>query len=254
MTEGDWCPPERRFPQILPIGLSGVLIRFSDDLTDKANQTALVFRAIIDEAAIAGVLETSTSLTSTFLYYDPGQIQFCPLQERLHALLTELDSGLLSPPAGRKLWRIPAVFGGDDGPQLEEAADLAGTSPEQAIADLCRDPLNVLTLGFAPGQPYLGTLAEEWDIPRQRELTQQVPAASLVVAVRQVVLFANATPTGWRQVGQTAFSVFRPDSEDPFPLKPGDQVKFEEISSLELARIRKQDSTGAGGAQCEVLA
>ncbi|MEM6794791.1 MAG: glycoside hydrolase, partial [Acidobacteriota bacterium] len=35
-----------------------------------------------------------------------------------------------------------------------------------------------------------------------------------------------STPTGWRHVGQTAFKAFRPDSDTPFVLRPGDEVLF----------------------------
>jgi allophanate hydrolase subunit 1 len=69
--------------------------------------------------------------------------------------------------------------------------------------------VRVLAVGFAPGQPYLGPLGEEWNLPRLKAL-QQVPAGALVQAISQFVLFTGPAPTGWRHVGQTAFRCFRP--------------------------------------------
>ncbi|MCB2131969.1 MAG: carboxyltransferase domain-containing protein, partial [Rhodobacteraceae bacterium] len=111
-----------------------------------------------------------------------------------------------------------------------------------------------LTIGFAPGQPYLGELSPRWDIPRQVALTRRVPEGALVVAIRQLILFSAATPTGWRHIGQTAFRAFRPESADPFPLRPGDELLFPAIEPGELAAIRAADTHGDGGASVEVIA
>ena len=75
--------------------------------------------------------------------------------------------------------------------------------------------VEVLALGFAPGQPYLGELPGHWALPRRQTLNPQVPQGALVTAVRQFVLFANPSPTGWRQVGRTGFACFRPGAADP---------------------------------------
>lgn len=113
--------------------------------------------------------------------------------------------------------------------------------------------MRVLTLGFAPGQPYTGELPPHWNIPRQQALTQSVPAGALVVAIRQLIVFTNATPTGWRHVGQTAFRNFRPDSDTPIALSPGDEICFRSVSAAEYARIQQSDTSGNGGAQREIL-
>ena len=113
--------------------------------------------------------------------------------------------------------------------------------------------MRVLTLGFAPGQPYMGELPENWNIPRMSELNPQVPGGALVCAIRQLIIFAGPTPTGWRHIGQTAFDCFRPGSNQPFALTPGDEVTFSEISAVELDQIRADHTDGSGGATSEVL-
>ena len=110
--------------------------------------------------------------------------------------------------------------------------------------------MRVLTIGFAPGQPYMGELAPHWDIPRQQGLTKSVPPGALVVAIRQLIIFTNASPTGWRHIGQTAFRTFRPGSDMPFPLSPGDELIFPSITRQEFDRIA-DDPTG--GAEREAL-
>ncbi len=241
------------YPRITDVGLSGMLVTFSDTLTEAANRAALALRARIEELRIEGVQETTTSLTSTFVVYDPLTLSQDLLRIHLSELLKETwhEAPL---PEGRKLWRIPAVFDHPDhGPQLQEAAELAGVSIKDAIDSLCDTNLRVMTLGFAPGQPYLGSLGPHWDIPRQQGLTKQVSVGAITVAIRQIVLFSTASPTGWRQVGQCAFRAFRPDQPDPFALTPGDEISFYPVTADALAQIRSEDQTGDGGASVEPL-
>jgi allophanate hydrolase subunit 1 len=93
-------------------------------------------------------------------------------------------------------------------------------------------------------------LPREWNIPRQTELTAQVPAGGLCVAIRQLVLFPVATPTGWRHIGQTALRLFRPDAAEPFLLRPGDEVLFEPTDPERFAALRDRDD---GSAVCEAI-
>lgn len=243
-----------RFPRIVNAGLCGVLVSFSDVLSESANRAALAFRARIEITAPPGVVETTTSLTSVFIVYDPQRLGVAVLHGYLSELLKSEVWENAALPENRRLWRIPAVFGGDHGPQLDEAADMAGLAPLRAIKELSAARLRVMTIGFAPGQPYLGSLSEHWNIPRQSGLTKQVPSGAIAVAIRQLVMFTTQTPTGWRQVGQTAFRGFRPECEAPFALRPGDEVQFVPITAEEFDAIRSQDKTGDGGAEWDKIA
>ena len=118
---------------------------------------------------------------------------------------------------------------------------MAGLSEAEAVESLSGAETNVLTIGFAPGQPYLGTLPEPWDIPRQTGLTPQVPVGALVVAIRQFVLFSVGAPTGWRHVGCTAVRLRDFDAPDPFLLRPGDAVRFPSVSAEVFARLEAAD-------------
>lgn len=240
-------------PTIRSVGLGGVLVTFGDKATDEANRAAIAFRAAVDDLDWPEVAESSSTLVSAFFRVDLVDHDFETLQGRLGEVIGMRDWTAAPLPAGRALWTIPAVFGGNRAPQLPEAAQAAGLSVAEATAQLTETRLRVLTLGFAPGQPYLGTLGENWDVPRQAGLTPQVPAGALVAAVRQICLFAKNTPTGWRHVGQSAFACFRPNTDTPFPLAPGDEVRFSDISAQELIRIEAHNRDGAGGAIREDL-
>ncbi|MBV0912367.1 5-oxoprolinase subunit B family protein [Anianabacter salinae] len=243
-----------RSATLRPLGPDGWLVSFATAFEDAANRAALAFRAAIDAEGWPEVSETSSSLVSAFVRFDPLARGAETLEDRLQNLLSSRDWSAADLPPGRRLWRLPVVWGGDLAPGLAEAAEAAGLSEEDAAAALSQARLRVLTLGFAPGQPYLGTLPPAFDLPRQTRLTPRVPEGALVLAVRQLTLFARPGQTGWRHVGQTAFRVFRPEAEDPFPLSAGDEIAFDPVSPDALGEIRRADSTGNGGARVEEIA
>ncbi|WP_025063817.1 5-oxoprolinase subunit B family protein [Sulfitobacter guttiformis] len=241
-------------PAIRLVGLSGLLVQFATRMSEPANRAAIAFRAAVEAAQWPEVRETSTSLVSTFISIDLVKSPPEATREKLRALLAQ-QNWLEAPlPAGRTLWEIPTLYGTDAAPQLEEAAEAAGVSPDVAIAELSSTRVRVLTIGFAPGQPYTGELPPHWDIPRQQSLTKSVPAGALVVAIRQLIIFTNASPTGWRHIGQTAFRNFRPHDATPIALTPGDELCFPAVTEAEFARIILTDTSGHGGAQKQVLA
>lgn len=241
---------KKDWPKVKTVGLDGFLVSFGDKLSEPANRAALAFREAIQKAAWDGVEESSTSLVSAYLRFDPLTRSHKDMRTALEEMINQCDWFSAKLPKGRRLWRVPTMFGGDAAPQLDEAASAAGLSPKDAIASISQTQVRVQTIGFAPGMPYLGELTPEWDIPRQTGLTDQVPAGGLCVAIRQLVLFPVATPTGWRHIGQTHFRPFRPEADAPFVLRPGDEVLFQPVSAGELWTFADDPD---GGATSEVI-
>ena len=232
------------YPRIAPVGLSGVLVSFAAEMEDRANLAAIAFRAAVDAENWPDVIETSSTLVSAFVAVDLSTTDYDDIAARLSRLLGEKDWLAAAPKTGRRLWTLPMCFEDEHAPQLDESAHAAGLSKAEARTSLQNARTRVITLGYAPGQPYLGLLDKVWDIPRQTEVTPQVPAGALVLAIRQFVLFTAAMPTGWRHVGQTAFLPFDAQRDQPVALSPGDEIRFAPITSAELATFKQGDSLG----------
>ncbi len=239
-------------PQILPHGQDGILVCFDRKVTQQAGAAALTLRRDITLADLPGISEVSASLTSVLVRFDPDATTRAVLSKTLGTLLSARDWAQFDTPAPTRRWTIPVTFGGAAGPQLAQSADLAGQSVEQAVSEICNTELRVLTIGYAPGQPYLGMLPDHWGFPRLPELTPAVPAGALVVAVRQLVIFTNASATGWRQIGQTAFRPFLQDRAEPLLFQQGDAVQFTTISHAEWQSLEADNADGLGGAICKV--
>ncbi len=245
--------PSDHATKIATIGFSGMLVNFSQTFSDGANRAALAFRAHLDASPPVGVTETSTSLTSVYIAFNPEVISHAEMHTHLEGLLDTQNWLEAALPDGRRLWRIPTVFGGDHGPQLTQVAEAVDKTNADTIAALSTTRLRVLTLGFAPGQPYLGTLPEGWHIPRQSGLTPRVPKGAVTTAISQIVLFTIPAPTGWRQVGLTAFEGFKLDRYTPFALRPGDEVTFPAISPEEYDALGATNTDGMGGATAQTI-
>lgn len=239
-------------PEALNAGPDDVSVRFALTPRPEAMAAAEAFHARLEDHPLAGVTEVVPGLVSVLLRFDPLKTRQEDLRAAALTGARAVTEGHLPVPEPTRRWTIPVAFGAGDGPQLAELAGELGLTETAAVAELCATPLRVLTIGFAPGQPYVGLLPERWNIPRLKELTPQVPAGAVVVAVRQIVLFGQPSITGWRQAGRAAFRCFRPERETPMPLRAGDAIRFAPAGADEIAALDAAED-GLGGARLEVL-
>lgn len=228
-------------PELLPLGLDGVLIRYATTYSDAANTAAQHLASALTADPIPGQTEVAPGLGSVLLRFDRLSTH---RTDALSALQHRLAAPHVAPVAAQH-WTVPACFGGAWGADLAAAAALAGRTEKSLISELCATDLRVLALGFAPGQPYLGTLPAHWQMPRLPALTPRVEAGTITTALCQIVLFAAPSPTGWRALGRTAFRPFAPDAAESFLLRPGDSLRFTPESAENIASlIEKGDPLG----------
>lgn len=125
---------------------------------------------------------------------------------------------------------LPVVYGGEYGPDLESCAIRSGMTEERYAELHAAAEYTVEAMGFAPGFPYLSGLDAGLEQPRRPNPRMRVPAGSVAVAGNRTGVYPNESPGGWQIIGRTAVPLFRPESRQPFLLKPGDTVKFIPVS------------------------
>lgn len=245
--------PDARSPEILPHGQDGITLRLGLTPQEGTVGAVLKLRTALETAALHGVEEIAGSLTSVFLRFDPARVTRAELMEEAAAIARTADLAEATLPAPARRWTIPVVIGGDHGPQFADMARATGLTQEAARDALLSARLRVLAIGFAPGLPYMGLLPPEWDVPRLSEITPNVPKGALVAAVRQVIIFTNDTPTGWRHIGQTAFEGFDTARKPATLLTAGDEIRLAAMTPADLDGLRRDNPDGLGGARCEDL-
>lgn len=240
-------------PVILPLGLTALIVRFGLKARPELTVAVRAFVADLERDPIEGVTQVAGSLTTVMVDSLGGSAVREKIKAEVQARLSSRDWSAVPRPDPLRRWTIPIAFGHDFGPDLTKAATAAGLTEDRAIADLCAQDLEVLTLGFAPGQAYLGFLNENWNIPRMSEINPSVPAGALILAIRQVIIFTNENPTGWHHIGQSGFLPFALERAEPILLRAGDELRFEPVAADVMTSILADNPDGLGRAKLEVL-
>ena len=140
---------------------------------------------------------------------------------------------------------IPVSYGDADGPDLAEAAALAGVSARELVELHSGRRHTVLFLGFAPGFPYLGDIAP-LVVPRLVSPRTTTPQGSVALAESYTGIYPATLPGGWRVVGRTSVLLFDPAAEPPTYLLPGDTVRFEAVAAGDLPAEPDRPADWAG--------
>lgn len=205
----------------------GALLAEADGDHERANRAALALAAALEADPPPGFVAAVPAIASLLVCFDPLRCAHAALEARLRALLA-------GPPAAQegagRLVELPARFGGDDGPDLEEAAAALGMAPAELVARLCAAPLRVMMIGFAPGYPYLGPLPAELHLPRRATPRAAVPAGSVAIAAGLAGVYPARLPGGWHLLGRTELRLFDPAADPPAALAPGDLVRIVPIA------------------------
>ncbi len=206
-----------------PLGDSAVLVTLSENITPRTADRVLVLDRAVREAQIAGVDDCVPAYTSLLVKYNPAKIGFENLTKKIQSI--KIQSRDVNKTESRRI-EIPVHYGGDQGPDLEDVADLTGLTTTEAIRLHSRAEYTIGFIGFLPGFPYLFGMDPRLAAPRLATPRQLVPAGSVGIAGSQTGIYPLDSPGGWRIIGRTNLTIFDPHCEPPVLLKAGDRVKF----------------------------
>src|SRR5580704_15158962 len=209
-------------PRLLPSGDSAITVEFSRKIDDEANRRVLALDRTLAQEPIAGVRETVPTYRSLLVHYDPTQIDYATLSQKLAEL------ALRPMPASEKarLWRVPVAYGGEYGIDLEDVAKTLGTTPDDIVARHAAGDYRVAMLGFTPGWSYLSGLQESLHMPRRENPRLLTPAGTISVAGVPAGIQCLAGPSGVHLLGCTPVRTYQLHRDPTFLLEPGDRVKF----------------------------
>ena len=176
--------------------------------------------------------ETVPTYRSLLVHYDPVQIDFDTLGEKLLALAQ------LPVPAATKTrrWRIPVVYGGEHGIDLEDVAKTLNTTPDDIVARHVAGDYRVAMIGFTPGWSYLSGLEDSLHMPRRQNPRLLTPAGTISIGGVQTGVQCLAGPSGWHLLGRTAVRTYQLHRDPIFLLEPGDAVTFSAGRCQDLRR------------------
>jgi KipI family sensor histidine kinase inhibitor len=214
-------------PRILPSGDSAITVEFSRNIDDAANQRVLALDRTLSREPVSGVTETVPTYRSLLVHYDPVQIDFDTLGQKL-ASLAQLP---VPPVTKTRRWRIPVVYGGEHGIDLEDVAKTLKTTANDIVARHVAGDYRVAMIGFTPGWSYLSGLEQSLHLPRRQNPRLLTPAGTISIGGVQTGVQCLAGPSGWHLLGRTAVRTYQLHRDPTFLLEPGDQVSFTAVDA-----------------------
>ncbi|MCZ6604274.1 MAG: 5-oxoprolinase subunit PxpB [Alphaproteobacteria bacterium] len=182
-----------------------------------------------------GVVDVVPTFRSLMVCYDPLRTSRAELEDRIGSLFDhQMDMQVRS-----KLWRIPIIYGGEFGPDLDNVADRTGLSSDDVVERHSSIQYHVYMIGFLPGYPYLGDLTKELQLPRLEKPRLRVPRRSVAIAQQITGVYPVESPGGWHLIGRVPVPLFDLEWPRPSLLLPGDAVRFEPVSQ---ERFRELES------------
>jgi KipI family sensor histidine kinase inhibitor len=227
-------------PRILPSGDSAITVEFSRNIDDAANRRVLALDRAMTAEPVTGVTETVPTYRSLLVHYDPVLIDFDKLGEKILTLAQRPVPAT----AKTRRWRIPVVYGGEHGIDLEDVAKTLNTTADEIVARHVAGDYRVAMIGFTPGWSYLSGLADSLHMPRRQNPRLLTPAGTISIGGVQTGVQCLAAPSGWHLLGRTAVRTYQLHRNPIFLLEPGDNVSF---APVDAKTFSEQDRAAEAG-------
>ncbi len=208
--------------------------RCADDLWSIAVESPADAQALADELRRHGTwLDVVPGIDSVVLRFDPLAVS----EGDTGALIDRVVAhGVPTVPVDGELHRIPVVYGGEYGPDLDELCVATGLTHDEIVALHTGSEYTVDMVGFTPGFAFIGGLDDRLRVPRRAEPRARVEPGSVGIADGRTGLYAMASPGGWTLIGRTPYRLFDPLADEPFALRAGMRVRFVAIGAEEFER------------------
>ena len=227
-------------PRILPSGDAAITVEFSRTIDEEANRRVLALDKLVASAGLAAVTETVPTYRSLLVHYDPLQIGFDALGEKL----TELALQPLPEAKAARRWRIPVAYGGENGIDLEDVAKALNITPDEVVARHVGGDYKVAMIGFTPGWSYLSGLPASMELSRRQNPRVMTPAGTISIGGIQTGVQCIAGPSGWHLLGRTPVRTYQLGRDPTFLLEPGDAITF---AAIDQKTFNEQDRAAEAG-------
>jgi inhibitor of KinA len=222
-------------PTFRPAGDTGLVIELDEHIDRAVSRRVLALRARVHSARLPGVIELVPTFRSLLVHLDPDTTSVLRIEEAVIPLLEGLEGEGVPP----RRWIIPVCYEAAFAPDLVAVAERCGLTPSQVVEIHRANEYHVYMIGFLPGLPYMGDLAQEIILPRLAEPRLVVPPGSVAIATTLTVVYPLESPGGWHLIGRTPVKLFDIGLAAPALLSPGDKVAFAPISSSKFAELEK---------------
>lgn len=224
-------------PKIVPSGDRAVLVEFENRIDPQVNRKVRALALTIESESSPGIQEVLPAYRTLMVTYDPLGIEYRELVEKIR-LWVEKAGRVDLPPS--RLFRLPTVYGGSYGPDLERISEMVRLSPGEVIETFSATHFMVYFIGFICGLAYLGGLPPTLRVPRLATPRTLVPAGSVGLAGGQANAITTDQPSGFNYIGRTFVNLYDPRIFPPIPFVSGDEIVFIAVTEEEALHAQSR--------------
>lgn len=210
-------------PRFLDAGDSALFVELGEIIDPELNARILALDAAVQAAAPAGLVETVPTYRSLMVQFDPLVFDV----EAFIAFARKTLAGMAKPELKGRRWKVPVVYGGEFGIDLDDVAERHKISVSKLIEKHSSAVYRVYMIGFMPGFTYLGGLDQSIAVSRRLDPRPWTPAGTISIGGIQALVAGAAMPSGWHLLGRTPVRTFVASRDPAVLFEPGDEIVFE---------------------------
>lgn len=218
-------------PQYILSGDDSILVKFGEEIDSKINSKVLSLSSYLSNNKTPDIKDFTVGYSTVLIFYDSLNISHYLFLKKIREIVTKkLKKNKIY---DQKVVEIPVLYSKEFGLDLDSVSSQTGLIVEEIIRLHTNKEYIVYTMGFTPGFPYLGGLDKKLAVPRLKKPRIKVEKGSVGITGTQTGIYPIESPGGWNIIGRTPIELFNSNSDSPSILKPGDKVKFFEITTFD---------------------
>lgn len=236
--------------QIRPLSDSALVIHVGEGISEAIHNKVKIILNLLERNPFEGFIEVVPAYNNVTVYYNPIEVYFStigkagemPYEKVKATILSLMNQSHIIEKTKERVVKIPVVYGGEMGPDLEFVASYHDLTPNEVINIHSSVEYLVYMIGFAPGFPFMGGMDRQIATPRKETPRLSITPGSVGIAGNQTGIYSLETPGGWQIIGRTPSRLFLPEQSPPTLLQPGDRIQFVPISLEEYKSNREMET------------
>lgn len=220
---------------VTAFGDSALLVTCPADSEDASWRTAHALAERLRASPPAGVYEIVPTYDSLLVEFDCTVTTHADVERAVHEVATPRDAEVA--PSGARYFRVPTVYGGEEGPDLPDVAAHLELDAREVVARHTAVPLQIRCLTFPVASLMLDGAAFPTDVPRRATPRTTMAGGVVMVAGRQTVVSPLSAPTGWQIIGRTPCQLVDLAGEQIAPYRAGDWLHFVQIDRSDWSAL-----------------
>jgi len=231
-------------------GERAILIEWPSEIEEPILKDLLHFKECIEENNHKKIEDVRSAYNSLLVIYNEGITDF---KNEVLQLEKIYASGIKNNKLTSTLWKIPVCYSKEFALDLEEISKAKGKTAKELISLHTETIYTVYFIGFLPGFLYLGGLKELLHHPRKATPRLKVEKGAVAIGNGQTGIYPSESPGGWNIIGNSPINFFNVNNQEPCFAKPGDSIKFYEVSIKQYQSIKGLVEAGEYQIESEVM-